>query len=78
MWREAGQRGDLASADLQFIESEILISAILQFAEEYEMPARPIHDSIIVPKRGEIIGRRCLSGAFTRKAKMAPVIEIKE
>lgn len=70
--------GKLDWADLQFIESEVLISAILQLGEECGIPALPIHDSIIVPKTDVVIGRMCLSGAFNRKVRRNPVIELKE
>ena len=70
--------GKLDWADLQFIESEVLISAILQLGEDCGIPALPIHDSIIVPEKDVVIGRMCLSGAFNRKVRRTPVIEIKD
>ena len=36
-------------AKLQFIESEILISTILELIRDHDIPALPIHDSLIVP-----------------------------
>lgn len=65
-------------ADLQFIESEILISAVLQLGFECGIPALPIHDSIIVPKKDKEIGRMCLSGAFNRMVRRNPQIETKD
>lgn len=70
--------GKLDWADLQFIESEVLISAILQLGEDCGIPALPIHDSIIVPEKDRVIGHMCLSGAFNRKVRRTPVIETKE
>ncbi|VDS09898.1 hypothetical protein PARHAE_03106 [Paracoccus haematequi] len=70
--------GKLDWADLQFIESEVLISAILQLGEDCDIPALPLHDSIIVPKKDTAIGRMCLSGAFNRKLRRNPQIEMKE
>lgn len=70
--------GKLDWADLQFIESEVLISAILQLGEDCGIPALPIHDSIIVPEKDRVIGHMCLSGAFNRKVRHTPVIEMKE
>lgn len=69
--------GKLDWADLQFIESEVLISAILQLGEEYDIPALPIHDSIIVPEKDKDIGHMILSRAFSTVVGRAPVIEMK-
>ncbi|VDS09131.1 hypothetical protein PARHAE_02320 [Paracoccus haematequi] len=64
-------------ADLQFIESEVLISTILELGEKYDIPALPIHDSIIVPKSEDEWGHICLANAFKALVGRKPLIEMK-
>lgn len=69
--------GRMDWADLQFIESEILLATILELGEEHGIPALPVHDSIIVPRSAEEVARACLGAAFERLAKRKPIIEAK-
>lgn len=64
-------------ADLQFLESQVLISAILRLGEEYDIPALPVHDSIIVPIDAAELGRTCLAEAFEKITGQVPMIEMK-
>lgn len=64
-------------ADLQFLESEVLISAVLRLGEEYDIPALPVHDSIIVPANAAQLGRTCLAEAFKKITGQMPMIEMK-
>ena len=67
----------LGWADLQFLESEVLISAILQLGEKYDIPALPVHDSLIVPKEAVETAQGCLSRAFHEITGEMPRIEMK-
>lgn len=64
-------------ADLQFVESEVLISAILRLGEEYDIPALPVHDSIIVPREAAKLGHTSLAEAFETITGRIPMIEMK-
>jgi hypothetical protein len=64
-------------ADLQFLESEVLVKVILQLGEEHRIPALPVHDSIIVPKDAAEIARACLGATFKAITGQMPMIEMK-
>ncbi|WP_234855282.1 hypothetical protein [Paracoccus everestensis] len=64
-------------ADLQFTEGEVLVKVILQLGEEHDIPALPVHDSIIVPKDGAEIARTCLGATFKAVTGQLPMIEMK-
>lgn len=69
--------GRLDWADLQFIESEVLISTILELGEKYDIAALPIHDSIIVPKAEDEWAHICLGDSFKGLVGRRPIIEVK-
>lgn len=69
--------GKLDWADLQFVESEVLISTILQLGEKYDIPALPIHDSIIIPRDAEELGRVYLTDTFSKLVGRTPTVEVK-
>lgn len=69
--------GRLDWADLQFLESEVLIAAILELGEKYGIPALPVHDSLIVPEDAVEIAQGCLSRSFHEIAGVMPRIVAK-
>lgn len=64
-------------ADLQFLESEVLVKVILQLGEEHGIPALPVHDSIMVPKDAAEIARTCLGTTYKAITGQMPMIETK-
>ena len=64
-------------ADLQFIESEVMVAVIHELTVHCDIPALPIHDSIIVPKGDEAFARQSLAGWFAQIAGRKPIIEAK-
>lgn len=64
-------------ADLQFLEGEVLVKVILRLGEEHDIPALPVHDSIIVPKDAAEIARACLGATFKAVTGQMPMIEMK-
>lgn len=42
---------DLNWADLQYLESQVLIRTILELGEEHNIPALPVHDALIVAEK---------------------------
>lgn len=69
--------GRLDWADLQFLESEVLIAAILELGEKYGIPALPVHDSLIVPEDAVEIAQGCLSRSFHEIVGVMPRIVAK-
>lgn len=69
--------GQMDWADLQFIESEILITCILRLGEEHDVPALPLHDSIIIGEDHTDLAYRILSETFKQKVGRSAVIEKK-
>lgn len=67
----------LGWADLQYLESEVLIAAILELGEEYDIPALSVHDSLIVPQDAVEIAQGCLSRAFHQITGVMPRIVAK-
>src|SRR5712675_1331612 len=43
---------------LMFSESRVIISTMLRLAREHNIPAAPVHDSLIVPRSKEVIAYR--------------------
>jgi hypothetical protein len=64
-------------ADLQFLESEVLVKVILQLGEEHGIPALPVHDSIIVPMEAAEVAQTCLGATFKAVTGQMPLIEMK-
>jgi hypothetical protein len=64
---------------LMFSESRVIISTMLRLAREHNIPAAPVHDSLIVPRSKEVIAYRILDEQFTKiigvipKLKLSPV-----
>ncbi|AGH49654.1 hypothetical protein G432_09645 [Sphingomonas sp. MM-1] len=65
---------DLDWADLQFIESEIIIGTMYELAMMHGVPALPVHDSLIVPASKEALAIRILAKEFERRAGITPYI----
>lgn len=62
-------------ADLQFIESEIVLSAMETLAFDHDVPSLPVHDSLIVPVQAKETAKRVLGESFKRAVGVVPVID---
>ena len=51
---------------LMFRESRVIMSTMLRLAREHNIPALPVHDSLIVPRSKEVIAYRILDEQFTK------------
>lgn len=74
---ESYVRSNLTWADLQFIESEIVIRAMIHLMDRYNLPSLPVHDSIIVPKSAMRLGHQALRDSFYRSTSLHPILKIK-
>lgn len=65
-------------ADLFFVESEIVLSAIDQLALQYDTTALPLHDGIIVSSSSKDISMSVLSKTFLDITDIIPIISFKK
>lgn len=72
-----GSTAKMGWAELQFIESEIVLSAMETLAFDHETPSLPVHDSLIVPVGSEGVARDALSSSFLQLVGVAPVVDLK-
>ena len=40
----------ITSAKLQFVESKAIVATMLRLKRDHDIPALPVHDSLIVPR----------------------------
>ena len=62
---------------LMFSESRVIISTMLRLAREHNIPAAPVHDSLIVPRSKEEIAERVLDEQFTKIIGVKPTLKIR-
>lgn len=69
------EKGKCDWADLQFLESEVIIKTVLMLLDEWDIPALPVHDSVIV--RVEDIGhaKTALIAAFREVVGIEPRLD---
>lgn len=61
---------------LMFSESRVIISAMLRLAREQNVPAAPVHDSLLVPRSKEAIAYRILDEQFTKIIGVVPTLKL--
>jgi hypothetical protein len=62
---------------LMFSESRVIISTMLRLAREHNIPAAPVHDSLIVPRSKEVIAYRILDEQFTKIIGVVPKLKLR-
>lgn len=62
---------------LMFIESRVVITTMLRLAREHNIPAVPVHDSVIVPRSGEAIAERVLDEQFIKIIGVKPTLKVR-
>jgi hypothetical protein len=62
---------------LMFIESRVVITTMLRLAREHNIPAVPVHDSLIVPRSKEAIAERIFDEQFTAIIGVKPTLKIR-
>lgn len=73
-WKISG----LDSLDLQFLESEAIMHAMLSLCLEQGIPCYPVHDSLIVKKVDRSKAKAALSNAYKEKFGIEPELTVKE
>lgn len=61
--------------DLQYLESCAVVDAVHTLAIKHDIPALPVHDSIIVPVSGESIARKVLEDCFEHHIGVKPALK---
>jgi hypothetical protein len=61
---------------LMFSESRVIISSMLRLAREHNIPAAPVHDSLLVPRSREAIAYRILDEQFTKIIGVMPKLKL--
>lgn len=61
--------------ELQFLESEVILTCLEVLAFEHDVPALPVHDSLIVPKDAEDVAKSVLGRTFKAAFGVDPVIK---
>lgn len=64
-------------ADLQYTDSIIVMDAIEALATTYNVPAYPVHDSIVVPISSRMIAEKQLSESFFKYVGLKPTLKLK-
>ncbi len=62
---------------LMFRESQVIMSTMLRLAREHNIPAVPVHDSLIVPRSKDQIAERVLNEQFTQIIGVKPTLKIR-
>ena len=62
---------------LMFSESRVVISTMLRLAREHNIPAAPVHDSLIVPRSKEEVAERVLNEQFIKIIGVKPTLKIR-
>jgi hypothetical protein len=60
-----------------FSESRVIISTMLRLAREHNIPAVPVHDSLIVPRSKEEIAERVLDEQFAQIIGVKPTLKVR-
>jgi hypothetical protein len=61
---------------LMFRESRVIISTMLRLAREHNIPAAPVHDSLLVPRSKEEIAEQILNEQFTQIIGVKPTLKV--
>lgn len=64
-------------SDFQFLESQAIIDTVHTLAMTHDVPALPVHDSIIVPVSKQEVAEKTLSDAFYEHVGVMPVLSVK-
>ena len=69
--------GDIGWSDLMFIESEIIISTMLELMNDHNILSLPVHDCIVVRKSDQELAMRTLSEQFYKQTGEVPKLKVK-
>jgi hypothetical protein len=70
------EEGGIDCFDLMFLESEIIIQAVLTLLRQHGIPCLPVHDSLIVPQDSVGVSLEVLRDAFEAKAGARPTLRV--
>jgi hypothetical protein len=64
--------------DLMYIESEVVIGAMLTLMRDHQVPSLPVHDSLIVPISGFRVAKEALIHHFRKQTGVVPRLDPEE
>jgi hypothetical protein len=73
---KSGRNKPWSYGHLMFSESRVIITTMLRLAREHNVPAAPVHDSLIVPRSKEAIAYRILDEQFTKIIGVVPKLKL--
>jgi len=62
---------------LMFRESRVIMSTMLRLARAHNIPALPVHDSLIVPRSKEVTAWKVLNEQFTKIIGVEPKLNVR-
>lgn len=62
--------------DLMFVESQVIIGAMLQLKRDHRVPSMPVHDSLIVPFSKRYVAEDVLVDHFRKQTGVKPRLEM--
>ena len=68
--------GGIDCFDLMFLESEVIIQAMLTLLQQHGIPCLPVHDSLIVPEDSVGVSVKVLREAFEAKVGVRPTLRV--
>lgn len=72
-WEQSPMRWD----DLQYVESRVIIECMEILAFVHDVPALPVHDSIIIPAGHKALAMDVLSRCFEKHTGAVPMLKVK-
>ena len=69
--------GDIGWSNLMFIESEIIISTMLELMNDHNILSLPVHDCIVVRKSDQELAMRTLPEQFYKQTGEVPKLKVK-
>ena len=69
--------GNIGWSNLMFIESEIIISTMLELMNDHNILSLPVHDCIVVRKSDQELAMRTLPEQFYKQTGEVPKLKVK-
>ncbi len=68
----------LSWADLMFLESDVMVGAMLNLMHIHDTPSLSVHDSLIVPASKAEIAKEAITMSFHAKQRVEPLLKINQ
>ncbi len=75
-WDQPLSHGTRGWAGLMWLESNVMINAMLELKREHQIPSLSVHDSLIVPAQGAETAKQVLLESFRSQRGVTPLLKI--